>query len=200
MQTVQDDTFLIDRGIAGDRDAIDALIRKYQTRAYQYAYRLAKDSDEAADVVADSFVRVYRSIGGFKGQSSFSTWLYRIITNCYLDRRKRQAARPASSIDEVIETADGEMRQQFVSDEEDALNVCCRRKTAETLTSAIAALPESYRTIVTLYHGDMLSYEEMSERLGIPIGTVKSRLNRARMALAEKLAHRKEELLISVCS
>jgi len=198
MPAGQEDSYLVERAISGNRESVDALIRKYQARAYQYAYRLAKDSDEAADVVADSFVRVYRSISGFKGQSSFSTWLYRIITNCYLDRRKRQNARPATSIDDVIETADGEMRQQFVSDVEDALEACSRRKTAETLTSAIAALPESYRHIVTLYHGEMLSYEEMAERLNVPVGTVKSRLNRARMALAERLAHRREDLLTSV--
>ncbi|AIE87528.1 sigma-70 family RNA polymerase sigma factor [Fimbriimonas ginsengisoli] len=197
MQTlkINEDGWLVERGASGDREAVDTLIRKHQARAYQYAYRLTRDQDAAADIVAEAFLRVYRSIHGFKGQSAFTTWLYRIITNCYLDSRKRLSCRPTTSLDEALDTPDGELQRQFVSDEEDPLEVLARRKTAESLSEATDALPEQYRTIVTMYHGEMLSYEEISESLNIPIGTVKSRLNRARLALAQMLAHRKEEFV-----
>jgi len=195
VQKINDDAWLVERGATGDRDAVDALIRKHQNRAYQYAYRLTRDQEAAADIVAEAFLRVYRSIQGFKGQSAFTTWLYRIITNCYLDSRKKASSRPASSLEEVMETPDGDLVRQFVSNEEDPLDVLARRKTAETLSEATDALPDQYRTIVTMYHGEMLSYEEISESLSIPIGTVKSRLNRARMALAQMLSSRKDELL-----
>lgn len=196
-QKINEDGWLVERGANGDTSAIDTLIRKHQARAYQYAFRLTRDQDAAADIVAEAFLRVYRSIHGFKGQSAFTTWLYRIITNCYLDSRKRLACRPTTSLDDALETPDGELQRQFVSDEEDPLETIARKKTAETLAEATEALPDQYRTIVTMYHGEMLSYEEISESLRIPIGTVKSRLNRARVALAQMLAHRKDELLMA---
>lgn len=196
-QKMNEDGWLVERGANGDRGAVDQLIRKHQARAYQYAYRLTRDQDAAADIVAEAFLRVYRSIHGFKGQSAFTTWLYRIITNCYLDSRKRQSCRPTTSLDDALDTPDGELQRQFVSEDEDPLEVYARRKTAETLSEATDALPDQYRTIVMMYHGDMLSYEEISEQLNIPIGTVKSRLNRARLALAQMLGHRKEELMFS---
>jgi len=194
---INEDGWLVERGAKGDREAVDTLIRKHQNRAYQYAYRLTRDQEAAADIVAEAFLRVYRSIQGFKGQSAFTTWLYRIITNCYLDSRKKASSRPTSSLDEVMETPDGDLIRQFVSDEEDPLDVLARHRTAETLSDATDALPDQYRTIVTMYHGEMLSYEEISESLSIPIGTVKSRLNRARTALAQMLSHKREELLMA---
>jgi RNA polymerase sigma-70 factor (ECF subfamily) len=193
-QKLSDDNWLVERGSQGDRDAVDQLIRKHQARAYQYAYRLTRDQDTAADIVSEAFLRVYRSIQGFKGQSAFTTWLYRIITNCYLDSRKRQACRPTTSLDEALETPNGELHRQLVSDDEDPLEIFARRKTAETLSDATDALPDPYRKIVLMYHGEMLSYEEISVSLNIPIGTVKSRLNRARLALGQMLRNRKEEL------
>src|SRR5438309_11753782 len=81
----QDDALLIQRFQSGEHSAFDALIQKHQARAYQYAYRLARDAEEASDVVAEAFVRVYKALCNFKGESAFTTWLYRILTNCYLD-------------------------------------------------------------------------------------------------------------------
>lgn len=195
-QKINDDGWLVERGSKGDREAVDTLIRRHQARAYQYAFRLTRDPDAAADIVADAFLRVYRSIAGFKGQSAFTTWLYRIITNCYLDSRKKASCRPTSSLDEALETSEGELFRQFVAEGDDPLELLTRRKTAETLSEATEALPDPYRTIVTMYHAEMLSYEEISDALRIPIGTVKSRLNRARLALAQMLAHRKDELMM----
>ena len=90
--TTLDDAILIERYQRGDESAMETLIARHQQRAYQYAYRLTRSADEAADVVSEAFVRVYKAIGSFKGQSAFTTWLHRIVTNCFLDRRKKAAA------------------------------------------------------------------------------------------------------------
>src|SRR5512146_2440526 len=93
-----DDQMLISRSQSGDRSAFNQLIRKHEARAYQYAYRLTRNPEEAADVVAEAFVRVYNALHNFKGQSAFTTWLYRILTNCFLDIRKKERSRPSISL------------------------------------------------------------------------------------------------------
>ena len=93
----EDDVVMIERFQRGDRDALDCLIKKHQARAYQYAFRLTKDVNRASDVVAEAFIRIYKALDNFKGESAFTTWMYRILTNCYLDILKREASRPVSS-------------------------------------------------------------------------------------------------------
>src|SRR5580698_6803351 len=104
-----DDHLLISRAQTGDKSAFNALIRKHETRAYQYAFRLTRSPDEAADIVADGFVRVYNALHNFKGQSAFTTWLYRILTNCYLDIRKKERNRQTLSLEVAVQSGDGEV-------------------------------------------------------------------------------------------
>jgi RNA polymerase sigma-70 factor (ECF subfamily) len=195
MASAHTDAYLIERYLKGEQSAMDELVRRHQARAYQYAFRLTRDRDTAADLVADAFLRVFRSVDGFKGQSAFTTWLYRIITNCFLDARKKASARPTSSLDDAMETPDGELQRQFESEDESPFDLLDRRMRAQALADAIEALPEVHRAIVQMYHGEMLSYEEIAEVLSVPIGTVKSRLNRARVALAQQLASKREDLV-----
>src|SRR5579862_6932267 len=108
-----DDGLLIDRSRQGDRSAFDKLMSKHQQRAYQYAFRLTRDPEEAADIVADAFVRIYKAIPSFKGDSAFTTWMYRIATNCFLDIRKKKRNKPALSLESTIQTDDGELAYQF---------------------------------------------------------------------------------------
>ena len=106
---MNDDALLIELSQQGDRNAFDALIRKYEARAYQYAYRLTSNTDEASDIVADAFVRVYNALKNFRGQSSFGTWLYRILTNCYLDQRKKERSRRHESLEATMNLEGGEV-------------------------------------------------------------------------------------------
>ena len=110
---MNDDALLIELSQQGDRNAFDALIRKYESRAYQYAYRLTSNQDEASDIVADAFVRVYNALKNFRGQSSFGTWLYRILTNCYLDLRKKERTRRHESLEATMNLEGGEVQRQF---------------------------------------------------------------------------------------
>jgi RNA polymerase sigma-70 factor (ECF subfamily) len=193
MNQGHDDQMLIERAQKGDREALDVLIRKYEKRAYQYAYRLTSNPEEASDVVADAFVRVYAALGNFKGNSAFTTWLYRILTNCFLDQRKREKSRPSTSLEAALQTDDGDLERQFESPDLTPAERLERQQRTEVFEQAVASLPEYQRVMVTLYHAEMLSYEEIAEALDLPIGTVKSRLNRARLSLRELLV-RDEEL------
>lgn len=193
MNQAHDDGMLIERARRGDRDALDTLIRKYEKRAYQYAFRLTSNPEEAADVVADAFVRVYSAMPNFKGNSAFTTWLYRILTNCFLDQRKKEKNRPATSLESVLQTDEGELERQFESSDPTPDEMAERNEREDVFEDAVAHLPEYQRVMVTLYHAEMLSYEEIAETLDLPIGTVKSRLNRARLSLREALV-RDEEL------
>jgi RNA polymerase sigma-70 factor, ECF subfamily len=192
---VNRDAMLIERAAQGERAALDELVRKYHELAYQYAFRLTRNRDDAADLVAEAFVRVARSIRSFQGQSAFSTWLYRILTNCFLDARKRAARRYTSSLDEMVLTEDSEKPREIPAEGANVIDYVDRGMKAEILSGAIERLPEAYRTIIVMYHCENLGYEEIAEILSIPLGTVKSRLNRARITLRDLLAGKIDSLV-----
>jgi RNA polymerase sigma-70 factor, ECF subfamily len=186
------DSLLIERFQNGDNASMDRLIQRHQARAYQYAYRLTRDRDVAADVVADAFVRVYRAARTFKGQSAFTTWLYRILTNCFLDLRKRASSRPCVSLETTMLTDDGLLERQFEADGPTPHDEVERHEREQVIGLAVGELPEYQKAMIVMFHSEMLSYEEIAEVLHLPIGTVKSRLNRARLGLRQALQPEKE--------
>lgn len=187
-----DDQLLIARAQRGERAGFDALVRKHQERAYVYAFRLTRDSDVAADVVADAFLRIHNALPNFKGQSSFKTWLYRILTNCYLDLRKRERARPHGSLDAMMDVGEGESGAQFADDRPNPEEEAQSRARGDAMQAALAAMPEYQRAMIVMYHAEDMSYEEMAAALDLPVGTVKSRLNRARLNLRDGLLRHEE--------
>lgn len=188
MLASSDDGVLIRRAQAGDSSAFDDLVRRYENRAYQYAYRLTRNPEEAADVVSEAFVRVYGALKNFKGHSAFPTWLYRILTNCFLDQKKREKSRQTVSLDAPNQNIDGETERQFEDPSRSPLEEATRSEMEATMAAAVANLPEYQRAMIVMYHAEMLSYEEIAEALDLPLGTVKSRLNRARLSLRDALA------------
>lgn len=182
-----DDELLIRRCQGGDRSAFDALIAKHSSRAYQYAFRLTRNPEEASDVVAEGFVRVYNAIQNFKGQSAFTTWLYRIMTNCFLDIRKKEKSRQAVSIESAMVTSEGEVEMQIEDESGTPYDITERSEREVRFEKAVAKLPEYQKAMIVMYHAESMSYEEIAASLDLPIGTVKSRLNRARLTLRELL-------------
>jgi len=178
---------LVDRARRGDLDAFDALVQQYERQVYNLAYRMSGNYDDANDIASEAFVRVFNAIGRFRGDSAFSTWLYRIVTNAFLDERKRRRAHPTVSLEEEYETEGGPLFRQVEDTAPDPSERAEQDETRRLLHRAIQQLPEFQREIVTMYHVLDLSYEEISEITGTPIGTVKSRLNRARIALRDIL-------------
>jgi RNA polymerase sigma-70 factor (ECF subfamily) len=182
-KTTAEDGATISRFQNGDKSAFNDLVTRHQQRAYQYASRLTNNPDEAADIVAETFLRAYRSLEGFKGESSFTTWLYRIETNCFLDLRKRANSRQAVSLDEEIQVNDGRLPVQIVDDAESAHEHVEKRERISAIEAAMKHLPDHQRSILVMYHAQAMSYEDIADTLRLPIGTVKSRLNRARLSL-----------------
>lgn len=182
-----DERALIQRCKDGDVGAFDELVARYEKRVFNFALRITGNYHDAWDVAQEAFVRVFNSIQTFRGDAVFTTWIYRIITNVYLDERKKSKAHRQTSLDEYIELDENAVARQI---EDEGLlpdEVVENRERDRAVQRAIASLPDYQRIIVTLYHLQHRSYEEIAEILQLPIGTVKSRLNRARLALQEKL-------------
>ena len=187
-----DDATLISRAADGDKGAFDQLVRKYEGRAYQYAYRLTRNPDDAADIVIEAFVRVNSALKNFRGQSAFGTWLYRIITNCSLDLRKKDKSHRNVSLDQTMNVNGSEVERQLEDEAPGPVEIVEKNAREEAVQSALQKMPEYQQAMLVMYHVEMLSYEEISEALDLPIGTVKSRLNRARLALRDLLVKDKE--------
>jgi RNA polymerase sigma-70 factor (ECF subfamily) len=188
-----EDEMLVKRAQAGDRSAFNALIDKHQDRAYRYAFRLTRDAEESADVVAEAFVRVYNAIHNFRSQSTFTTWLYRILTNCFLDLKKKDKSKLNVSLDATIQMENVELTRELEDTRDTPQEEAERKEREHRMTRAVARLPEYQRALVVMYHSEMMSYDEIASALDMPVGTVKSRLNRARLTLRESLM-RDEEL------
>lgn len=183
---------LIQRCKNGDVGAFDELYNRYEKRVFNCAFHICGNYHDASDITQEAFIRVFHSILTFRGDANFLTWIYRIVTNVYLDERKKSKAHRQTSLDEFIELDENSVTRQIVDENPLPAEIVETKERAEIVQTAINALPEYQRIIVTLYHVDSLSYDEIAEILQLPIGTVKSRLNRARLALAEILGARPE--------
>ncbi len=183
---------IIERCKRGDLGAFNELVKKYEKQVYNFAYRLTGNYDDANDIAQEAFLRVYNAINSFRGDASFSTWLFRITTNVFLDERKRARAHPHSSLDEYVDLEESSVSRQIEDTSPTPDLVTEGKERTEILQDAIQSLPDYQRAVVTLYHTQQKSYEEIAEIMDQPIGTVKSRLNRARLALKEKLSPLRE--------
>lgn len=175
MIEVQDDA-LVTLARAGSSEAFDELVGRYQAPVTRLAYRLTRDADEAKDIAQDAFLRAYRRLETFHPDRPFSRWLFVIARNASLDairRRRRAAALPAS--DEL---------PAELGPEDYAL----RNDEAERVQHALEVLPEHYRSVLQLYYVSGLRYREIADALGIPLGTVKTYLSRAKRRMRDELA------------
>jgi RNA polymerase sigma-70 factor (ECF subfamily) len=178
------ENLLIERCQQGDTFAFDRLVERHGQWVYNLAYRMIGDREEAHDIAQEAFVRAFAAIKGFRRGSSFSTWLYRVTTNACLDEIKRRRRRPAPA----TSLLSGENLRQDPPDP--APDVAARVEAIERrqlVRRAIACLPLHHRLALVLYELQGCSYEEVAAIMKTNVGTVKSRLNRARLALKEAL-------------
>ena len=173
-----DDRRLIRAATAGDTAAFGDLVRRYQDRLYNIAFRVVGNPDDAADVVQDAFVNAFQSLASFKGESEFFTWLYRIAFNTAISQKRKK--RPTVSLDGARA---GESGFDPVAETPDAGAMLERSEDERVLSAAIAKLSDEHRAVLVLKDIDGAKYEEIADALGIPIGTVRSRLHRARLEL-----------------
>ncbi len=188
----QEDAVLIERSQQGDRAAFNALIVKHEERAYHYAFRLTRNQEEASDVVSDAFVRIFNALKNFKGNSSFPTWMYRILTNCFLDIRKKDKSKLNVSLEQSMQGSDGEIVREPADRGPGPQEQTEKSERQAEMESAVNSLPEYQRAMIVMYHAENLSYDEIAAALDLPVGTVKSRLNRARLVLRELLLKHEE--------
>jgi RNA polymerase sigma-70 factor (ECF subfamily) len=180
------DQLLVERVQKGDKRAFDLLIQKYQHRIVSLVSRYVSDHAEAQDVAQEAFIKAYRAIGRFRGDSAFYTWLYRIAINTaknWIVARNRRP--PASDIDAVDAELYG--MSDRLKESSTPENEMQREEIERTVYDTIAALPEDLRTAIMLREMDGMSYEEIATTMECPIGTVRSRIFRAREAIDEKL-------------
>ena len=172
--------------LKGDRDRFEELVRRHQRPIINFLYRMVGNFDLALDLSQDVFVRVYASLDRFDPRYRFTTWLYRIASNCAIDHLRRR--RPATtSLDAPQQLEDGEVHYQPVSQDADPARRFEARERLNRLERAIDRLPEEYRKLVLLRHSAHLSYEDMARATRSPLGTVKNRLFRAREMLRAQL-------------
>jgi len=187
-----DDKTLVDRCKSGDEQAFGELVKRYSAKAYQIAYGVLGNSEDAEEVAQDAFVRIHKALPDFRGECEFSTWLYRIALNLARNKYRWNKVRGSQvnfSIDAPLEGNDGDGERRYdLPDEADG-----PAKGAELdelrsrLASELEKLPEAYREILVMRVVQEMSYEEMAAALGCQMGTVKSRLARARDELRKRL-------------
>lgn len=185
-QAKDTDKQLVARVQKGDKRAFDMLVLKYQYKVHAIVSRYIKDFDEVNDVVQEAFIKAYRALAKFRGDSQFYTWLYRIAVNTaknYLVARNRRP--PANDVDAA--DADHYEGSDRLKDIDSPENLLYRDELEAVVDHAIRDLPEDLRTAVTLREFEGLSYEEIAEVMDCPVGTVRSRIFRAREAIDEKV-------------
>ncbi|MBP7983316.1 MAG: RNA polymerase sigma factor RpoE [Chromatiaceae bacterium] len=181
------DQELVARAQAGDRRAFDLLVLKYQQKVAGLIARYLRDPNEVQDVAQEAFIKAYRALGGFRGESAFYTWLYRIAINAaknHLASRGRRPPRDDIEMEVAEQLESGGRLREMGTPENHLLS----EEIAQTVQKALDELPEDLRTAIVLRELEGLSYEEIAEAMDCPIGTVRSRIFRARDAIEKRLS------------
>jgi RNA polymerase sigma-70 factor (ECF subfamily) len=182
---------LVERCRGGDRTAFDELVRRYQDRIFNLTLRLCGNHDDAAELTQEVFLKAWGSIGRFGSQARFYTWIYRIAVNLAIDLRRRQNRRPERPLPTQTRRGQGDSRPAagdlLISGAPGPDARLSESELAAIAAKKLAALEIEQRMVIVLRDVEGLDYEQIADILGVPVGTVKSRLYRARMALRESL-------------
>jgi RNA polymerase sigma-70 factor (ECF subfamily) len=181
------DAELVARVQRGDKQAFNLLVIKYQRKILRLLSRMIRDPADLEDVAQEAFIKAYRALPQFRGESAFYTWLYRIAINTARNWLSSVGKRPSAP--NAIESEDGETFNETdsLSDIGTPESMVASREIAETVNAAIEELPEELRTAIVLREIEGMSYEDIAQTMGCPIGTVRSRIFRAREAIAQRL-------------
>jgi RNA polymerase sigma-70 factor (ECF subfamily) len=183
-----DDRRLVERARQGDRAAFDLLVLKYQHRVVKLAQRYVRDPQEALDVAQEAFLRAYRALGGFRGESAFYSWLYRITINTAHNHRAARLARHEETGGRESDDADhGVPLEDRVPDLNTPEALLLSDELRRTIEQAVEEMPEDLRTAIVLREIEGLSYEDIARIMDCPIGTVRSRIFRAREAINARI-------------
>ena len=180
--TREQEAAIVRKVLGGDANAFETLVLEYEKNVYNRALRMTGNSEDAADMTQEAFIKAYNSLQSFRGDSKFSVWLYRIVSNVCLDFLRSKNRRPTVSLS--VEDDDGEDAQLDVADESQSPELLLDRKlTRDSVRRGLDSLPPDYRQILLLREIQGLSYDEIAQALSLEVGTVKSRIFRARKRL-----------------
>ena len=181
---------LLARCRRGDWTAFDEIVAQHQNRIYNLCYWMLGDREEAADAAQDAFVRAFRSLESFRGECAFATWLHRIAVNVAINatQRRKRTPLPYSNFENDESAGHEQAREPASNPLDNPQEIAARRERRCAVQQALAEIPEHYRLVLVLFDIEGHSYEKVAEFLDLPLGTVKSRLNRARLALRDKLS------------
>ncbi len=189
----KDERALIAASRAGDVSAMDELVRSHQTRVFNFAMRMCRNVEDAKDILQETFLGMVRSIREFRGESKFTTWLYRVASNACLKKHRRGVHDPSPeqelSLDALMPRPDAEGRKPEIADwSEDAEKALLRGELSQQMEAAIDRLPRDYKIVLVLRDVEGFSAEETAEMLKLSVPAVKSRLHRARVFVRRELA------------
>ncbi len=177
------DLRLVEKVRDGDLASFDELVRKYRERIYGTVYHLTSNREDAADLTQESFIKAFQSIGKFRGQANFYTWLYRIAVNTTLSALRKRRLRRFFSFDEMDENASPELMNELATRSDGTEKPVLLRELQEKLNEALQKLSPKHRIVTVLFEIENLSHEEISDILGVSVGTVRSRLHYAKQHL-----------------
>lgn len=180
------DQLLVERVQQGDKKAFDVLVLKYQQKVANLISRYIRDPSEVLDVTQEAFIKAYRALPNFRGDSAFYTWLYRVAINTAKNHLAAQSRRPPKD-DIEAETAEQMDMGTRLKEQDTPEQLAMQSEIAQTIRQALEGLPEELRTAITLREFEGMSYEEIAQAMDCPIGTVRSRIFRAREAIDKKL-------------
>lgn len=170
-----------------DRKTFDQLVQKHQKQAYNVAYRMTGNHADAEDLTQDAFLKAYRFFGNYRRDMPFENWLYRIMSNMFVDWLRRRPKVHIRSLDEPIRADEGEITLDVPDTSDGPESITLSHELDSEMQAALSTLPKDFRMAVILSDIEGLSYEEIAEAMGSSIGTVRSRLHRGRKLLREKL-------------
>ena len=179
---------LIERSKKGDERAFAQLVHKYEQTVWGFAYKLCRDQEKAEESFQDTFINVYRKLNQFDGRSKFSTWLYTIVANnCLMKRRKRKLDHLLESLDEPPDVEDEHIQKQLQTWSDSPIDTLMNRELREQLNEAIQLLPDDYKAVFVLRDLEDKTAEETAKILKLSVPAVKSRLRRSRIFLRHQL-------------
>ena len=188
----EDDRNLVDRAKQGDREAFATLVRRHQDRAFNLAYQMVRNREEALDISQEAFARAYTSLPTFKGEASFSTWLHRIVVNLAIDSLRRRRVTGTASYDDTRAVPEDQEAEPATPD--DPATALESKQIRALLARGIAELPPAQRAVLVLREIEGMTYEEISRAVGCTLGTVMSRLFYARRRLQQVLKNHLADL------
>lgn len=179
----------------GERQEFDALVDRYHKQAYNIAYRMAGNHADAEDLTQEAFIRAFRFFGQYRRELPFDSWLYKIMSNVFIDRLRRRPKAIIRSLDQPVQTAEGEAQFDVADPCDGPEDIVLSMEMDSRIQAALENLPEAFR--ITVIYADIqgLSYEEIAEVTNTNIGTVRSRLHRGRRLLRDKLKKFENQLL-----